>query len=228
MMRHGSSIRSNSTIREGALRKLLVVLATVTTALAGGAGPVRAQARTVKIALIAKSEANFVFLAARRGAEEKAAALSRQHGVRIEVAWLTPAKEDAAQQAERIRQAVQGTRPGHSPRGLRRAPRSPRPWTRPSSRRRGDDLRQRRAELEALRLLRRRRHGPRREGGRRPGDAPGWQGSGRDPRRQAPTRTTSRRARTAVRTRAGAPAGDRGGRRSSTTWRRRSRPSRRC
>jgi ribose transport system substrate-binding protein len=106
MMRHGSSTRSNWIIREGALRKLLVVLATVTTALAGGAGPVRAQARTIKIALIAKSEANFVFLAARRGAEEKAAALSRQHGVRIEVVWLTPAKEDAAQQAERIRQAV--------------------------------------------------------------------------------------------------------------------------
>ena len=47
-----------------------------------------------------------MFLAARRGAEEKAAALSKQHGVRIEVVWLTPPKEDAAQQAERIRQAV--------------------------------------------------------------------------------------------------------------------------
>ena len=106
MMRHASSTSSNWIIREGALRKLLVVLATVPMALAGGGGPVRAQARTIKIALIAKSEANFVFLAARRGAEDKAAALSRQHGVRIEVAWLTPAKEDAAQQAERIRQAV--------------------------------------------------------------------------------------------------------------------------
>ena len=88
------------------MRKLVVVLATVTVALLGGGERVRAQARTIKIALIAKSEANFVFLAARRGAEEKAAALSKQHGVRIEIAWLTPPKEDAAQQAERIRQAV--------------------------------------------------------------------------------------------------------------------------
>jgi ribose transport system substrate-binding protein len=62
--------------------------------------------RTLRIALIAKSEANFVFLAARRGAEEKAAALSRQHGATIQVSWLTPAKEDVAQQAERIQQAV--------------------------------------------------------------------------------------------------------------------------
>ncbi len=88
------------------MRKSLVVLATVVLGLAASAGPVRAQPRPLKIALIAKSEANFVFLAARRGAEEKAAALSRQHGARIEVVWLTPAKEDAAQQAERIRQAA--------------------------------------------------------------------------------------------------------------------------
>ncbi len=88
------------------MRKLVVVLATMTVALLGGGERVRAQARSIKIALIAKSEANFVFLAARRGAEEKAAALSKQHGVHIEIAWLTPPKEDAAQQAERIRQAV--------------------------------------------------------------------------------------------------------------------------
>jgi ribose transport system substrate-binding protein len=56
--------------------------------------------------MIAKSEANFVFLAARRGAEDEAVALSRQHGATIQVSWLTPAKEDVAQQAERIRQAV--------------------------------------------------------------------------------------------------------------------------
>ena len=65
-----------------------------------------AQAKTVKIALIAKSEANFVFLSARRGAEAKAAALSRQLGATITVQWLTPPREDAAQQAELIRRAV--------------------------------------------------------------------------------------------------------------------------
>jgi len=88
------------------LSKSLLLLAAVALAVASRASPVQAQPRTIKIALIAKSEANFVFLAARRGAEEKAAALSRQHGVRVEVSWLTPPKEDVAQQAERIRQAV--------------------------------------------------------------------------------------------------------------------------
>jgi len=88
------------------VRKSLVLLAAAAASLASGGAPAAAQPRPLKIALIAKSEANFVFLAARRGAEERAAALSRQHGVRIEVVWLTPPKEDAAQQVERIRQAV--------------------------------------------------------------------------------------------------------------------------
>jgi ribose transport system substrate-binding protein len=80
---------------------LLAVLAIVTAA-----PPATPQAKSLKIALIAKSEANFVFLSARRGAEAKAAALSRQLGVAISVAWMTPQKEDAAQQAELIRRAV--------------------------------------------------------------------------------------------------------------------------
>jgi ribose transport system substrate-binding protein len=84
------------------------VLAALGAVAAGGAGltPALAQPRTLRIALIAKSEANFVFLAARRGAEDRAAALSRQHGATIQVSWLTPAREDVAEQAERIRQAV--------------------------------------------------------------------------------------------------------------------------
>src|SRR5258708_3971430 len=62
--------------------------------------------RTLKIAMIAKSSANFVFLSAQRGAEDAARALSQKHGVAIEVTWLTPAREDAAVQAERVSQAV--------------------------------------------------------------------------------------------------------------------------
>src|SRR5262245_34405133 len=86
------------------MRPQLAFLAALTFGgLVAAAG---AQPKALKIALIAKSEANFVFLAARRGAEDKAAALSRQHAVRIDVSWLTPAREDVAQQAERIRQAV--------------------------------------------------------------------------------------------------------------------------
>ena len=91
--------------RSLALRMVLALLGTVATSVAEQA-PALAQPRTVKIAVIAKSEANFLFLAARRGAQDKAAALSRQHGATIQVSWLTPAREDVAEQAERIRQAV--------------------------------------------------------------------------------------------------------------------------
>jgi ribose transport system substrate-binding protein len=91
--------------RSLALRTVLALLGTVATSVAAQA-PALTQPRTVKIAVIAKSEANFVFLAARRGAQDKAAALSRQHGATIQVSWLTPAREDVAEQAERIRQAV--------------------------------------------------------------------------------------------------------------------------
>jgi len=84
---------------------ILAMLGTIAMSVTASA-PAFAQARTLRIALIAKSEANFVFLAARRGAEDKAAALSRQVGATIQVSWLTPSKEDVAEQAERIRQAV--------------------------------------------------------------------------------------------------------------------------
>jgi ribose transport system substrate-binding protein len=88
------------------LKKALAVLLVLAAGVALWDGRARAQARSIRIALVAKSEANFVFLAARRGAEEKAAALSKAHGAPIEVTWLTPTKEDAAQQVERVRQAV--------------------------------------------------------------------------------------------------------------------------
>jgi len=88
------------------LKKALAILLVLAAGIALWDGRARAQARSIRIALVAKSEANFVFLAARRGAEEKAAALSKAHGAPIEVTWLTPTKEDAAQQVERVRQAV--------------------------------------------------------------------------------------------------------------------------
>jgi ribose transport system substrate-binding protein len=87
------------------LKKSCLPLAAIVLA-AAAAPAAHAQTKTVKIALIAKSEANFVFLSARRGAEAKAAALSKQQGATITVAWLTPQKEDGAQQAEMIRKAV--------------------------------------------------------------------------------------------------------------------------
>ena len=58
------------------------------------------------IAVIAKSSTNPVVLAARTGAEAAARELSAQHGITIEVQWLTPPQEDGQVQAQRIQQAV--------------------------------------------------------------------------------------------------------------------------
>ena len=74
-----------------------------TAAASGGAGGSR---KAIKIAMIAKSSDNPVFLAARTGAEAAAKDLSAKGGVPIEVEWLTPPKEDGEVQAQRVRQAV--------------------------------------------------------------------------------------------------------------------------
>jgi ribose transport system substrate-binding protein len=62
--------------------------------------------RGLKIAMIAKSSTNPVFLSARTGAEAAAKELSQKHGIPIEIAWLTPPAEDGQVQAQRIAQAV--------------------------------------------------------------------------------------------------------------------------
>jgi ribose transport system substrate-binding protein len=59
-----------------------------------------------RIAMIAKSSSNPSFLASRLGAESRARTLSAELGRPIEIEWLTPPREDAALQVERIRQAV--------------------------------------------------------------------------------------------------------------------------
>jgi ribose transport system substrate-binding protein len=62
--------------------------------------------RGLKIALIAKSSTNPVFLSARTGAEAAAKELTQKHGVPVEIVWLTPPAEDGQVQAQRITQAV--------------------------------------------------------------------------------------------------------------------------
>lgn len=61
----------------------------------------------LKVAFIAKSYANPVFLAAHRGAQDAAKEWSTQKGVPIEVLVLTPTGENPQQQAERIGMAVE-------------------------------------------------------------------------------------------------------------------------
>src|SRR3954463_13450363 len=60
----------------------------------------------LKIAMIAKSSTNPVFLSARTGAEAAAKELSRKNNIPIEIAWMTPPQEDGQVQAQRIAQAV--------------------------------------------------------------------------------------------------------------------------
>ncbi len=74
-----------------------------TSAAAGAPGGAR---KPIRIAMIAKSSTNPIFLSARRGAETAARDLSAKTGVPIEIVWLTPPTEDGQIQAQRIAQAV--------------------------------------------------------------------------------------------------------------------------
>jgi ribose transport system substrate-binding protein len=73
---------------------------------AAGDQPSGARSAGLRIAMIAKSSTNPVFLSARTGAEAAARELSQKHGVPIEIVWLTPPAEDGQVQAQRIAQAV--------------------------------------------------------------------------------------------------------------------------
>lgn len=70
------------------------------TAQSGTAG------RTFRIAMIAKSSTNPVFLSARTGAEQAAVEAPKKYGVNVKIDWLTPPEEDGQVQAQRIAQAV--------------------------------------------------------------------------------------------------------------------------
>lgn len=85
--------------------KMFVVLGCA--ALVAMAATVFAQGKkSFKIALIAKSSTNPVFLSARTGAEAAAKELSAKYGIDITIDWRTPPTEDGQMQAQRIAQAV--------------------------------------------------------------------------------------------------------------------------
>src|SRR3954471_2149991 len=56
--------------------------------------------------LVAKSQSNPVFQAARVGAEQAAKDLGAKHGITIKIDWRTPNEEDAQKQAQAIEQLV--------------------------------------------------------------------------------------------------------------------------
>jgi ribose transport system substrate-binding protein len=94
-------------------RLLAAACAAAVTAACGGTqdqAPAPAAAANksqgLKIALIAKSSTNPVFLSARTGAEAAAKEQSQKLGIPIEIVWLTPPAEDGQVQAQRLTQAV--------------------------------------------------------------------------------------------------------------------------
>jgi ribose transport system substrate-binding protein len=90
----------------GALACAALLAACSRQADQGTATSTPARAQGLRIALIAKSSTNPVFLSARTGAEAAAKELSQKHGIPIEILWLTPPAEDGQVQAQRIAQAV--------------------------------------------------------------------------------------------------------------------------
>ena len=92
------------------MRKWTALVLGIALALTTGCttGPAEAPGRSpgLKIAMIAKSSTNPVFLSARTGAEAAAKELSQKHNVPVEIVWLTPPAEDGQVQAQRLAQAV--------------------------------------------------------------------------------------------------------------------------
>jgi ribose transport system substrate-binding protein len=60
----------------------------------------------LKIAMIAKSSTNPVFISARRGAEAAAKELGEKHGIQIQIVWMAPDHEDGQLQATAVAQAL--------------------------------------------------------------------------------------------------------------------------
>src|SRR5438128_11395590 len=83
------------------MKLILTLLAVLASSLS-----VQAQKKSFTIGLVAKSQSNPVFQAARIGATDAARDLGRKHGIEIKIDWRTPNEEDAQKQAEAIEQLV--------------------------------------------------------------------------------------------------------------------------
>src|SRR3989454_6072561 len=83
--------------------KLTLILA---ISVAFGVVLAQAQKKSYTIGLVAKSQGNPVFQAARVGALDAARDLGKKLGIEIKIDWRTPNEEDAQKQAEAIEQLV--------------------------------------------------------------------------------------------------------------------------
>lgn len=72
-------------------------------AMAGlGEAKVAEAKKGYEFGVIAKSQSNPVFQAARTGAMDAAAKLSKEHGIEVKIRWQTPVNEDAQQQSQYV------------------------------------------------------------------------------------------------------------------------------
>lgn len=83
------------------MKRLLLLTAALALGLASHAAD-----RTIVIGLVAKSQGNPVFQAARVGAEDAAKELGAKRHLNIKIDWRTPNEEDAQKQADAIEQLV--------------------------------------------------------------------------------------------------------------------------
>jgi ribose transport system substrate-binding protein len=79
---------------------------TVTSLLGLAAATGFAAEKTLVFGFVAKSNNNPVFQAAKSGAEDEAAKLSKEKGVNIKIDWRTPNEEDPQKQADAVEQLV--------------------------------------------------------------------------------------------------------------------------
>jgi len=85
---------------------LLLAVTLAMLALPAGAADQPTAPKTLSLGLVAKSQSNPVFQAARRGAEAAAVDLGKKYGIAIKIDWRTPNDENAQQQADNIEQLV--------------------------------------------------------------------------------------------------------------------------
>src|SRR5438552_1377324 len=84
------------------MKKLLLTMVGLCLAVTGTAQT----KKSYSIGLVAKSQSNPVFQAARVGATDAARDLGKKYGLTIKIDWRTPNDEDAQKQAEAIEQLV--------------------------------------------------------------------------------------------------------------------------
>jgi ribose transport system substrate-binding protein len=86
------------------MKSILLKIAIITLILSTQLSVIAQQSKSYTFGLIAKSQSNPVFQAARVGANDAAKVLGEKYGVKITIDWRTPNDEDAQKQVEALEQ----------------------------------------------------------------------------------------------------------------------------